>query len=85
MKQLKWNSTKKSISSEDLADAFSPEGNLARSGYTVYLEKAEKQFFDYNEIAYRRVYRVTGEHTAEERVAGLQTICTGMENKSVPL
>lgn len=76
---------KKSISSEELADAFSPEGNLARSGCTVYLENAKEQFFDYNEIAYRRVQKVTGEHAAMERVTGLQTFCSGMENQPILL
>ena len=74
---------KKGISSEELADAFSPEGNLARSNYMVYLENAEQEFFDYNEIAYRRVQKVTGEHIARERAMGMQAICTGMENQQI--
>lgn len=69
---------KKKISKDELTDAFSPEGNLARSSCMVYLENAEQQFFDYNEIAYRRVQKVTGEHIARERVAGLQEICAGI-------
>lgn len=74
---------KQNISIEDLTDAFSPEGNLARSNYMVYLENSEQAFFDYNEIAYKRVQKVTGEHMASERAAGLQTICAGLENQQI--
>ena len=73
----------KNISREELTDAFSPEGNLARCNCMVYLESAEQAFFDYNEIAYRRVQKVTGEHMASERVTGLKTICAGMENQYI--
>lgn len=68
------------VSEEELTDAFSPEGNLARSCCRVYLENAEQQFFDYNELAYRRVRKVTGEYVAWERVMALQAVSSGVES-----
>lgn len=68
------------VSEEELADAFSPKGNLARDGRKVHLENAEQQFFDFNELAYRRVQKVTGEHVARERVMALQQAFTESEN-----
>lgn len=61
----------RSVSREDLMDAFSPEGNLARSKCKVHLESANQQFFVYNELAYRRVRKITGEYVAQERVMAL--------------
>lgn len=70
----------RNVSEEELADAFSPEGNLARSSFKVYLESADQQFFDYNELAYRHILKVTGEYVAQERVMALKKVCIGTEN-----
>lgn len=55
------------VSMEELTDAFSPEGNLARSSCKVYIEKVNPQFFDYIELAYRRVQKVTGEPVGRQK------------------
>lgn len=68
------------ISDEELSDAFSPEGNFARNMCKVHLKNADQQFFTYNELAYRRVQKVTGELLAQERVVMLQEAFAGMEN-----
>ena len=67
------------VSREELIDAFSPKGNFVRNSYKVQLESADQQFFDYSELAYRRVMKVTGEHMSQERVIAMQAACTGTE------
>ncbi len=47
---------------ETLSDVFSCEGNKQRTGCRVVVPAVEQDFFDYNELAYERVKRVTGEY-----------------------
>lgn len=68
------------VSEEELADAFSPDGNFARSMFKVHLENADQQFFIYNELAYRRVQKVTGELLSQERAMMLREAFAGTEN-----
>lgn len=73
-------SQQEAVSKEELSDAFSLGGNLARARYKVHLKEADRSFFDYNELAYRRVKKVTGEFLVQERMLLLQETFAGMSN-----
>jgi hypothetical protein len=51
-----------------LADAYSSEGNKGRVVSVVLAEKTSRDFYDYNELAYKRVYEVTGEYASKGRL-----------------
>ena len=72
--------SREDLSEEELSDAFSPKGNYARSKCRVHLESANQQFFAYNELAYRRVQKVTGEFLSQERIMMLSEASAGTEN-----
>lgn len=53
------------VAQEVLKDAFSCEGNQHRNRCQVRLNNATQEFFDYNELAYKRVKAVTGEYRSQ--------------------
>jgi hypothetical protein len=55
------------ITEEMLTDVHSSEGNRGRAVSVVVAEKVSRDFFDYNELAYKRVYAVTGEYASTGR------------------
>lgn len=58
-----------------LCDAFSPEGDNARNCCNVYLEEANQDFFDYNELAYRRIKYVTSEYASRGTFENFSDAC----------
>lgn len=52
------------IAQSALRDAYSCEGNQSRNGYRVHLKIQTPYFFEFNEIAYERVKKVTGEYSS---------------------
>jgi hypothetical protein len=73
------------ISKENLLDVYSPEGNRdrGRGASIVSLEKVSSAFFDYNELAYRRVYAVTGEYASTGRTEQLKDTAALLENLKI--
>jgi hypothetical protein len=73
------------ITQKNLRDVYSPEGNRDRGkGASVLsLEKVSSDFFDYNELAYRRVYAVTGEYASTGRTEQLKDMAILLENLKI--
>jgi hypothetical protein len=54
--------SKSGASKDDVLDLYSEKGNQARAGIMLLASEADQVFFDYNELAYRRVMEVTGSY-----------------------
>jgi hypothetical protein len=62
------------IDSKMLTDAYSPEGNKGRIASVVLAEKTSRDFYDYNELAYKRVYEITGEYASKGRIEQIKDL-----------
>lgn len=67
MEGLLMDSPAEMVSEETLQDAFSCEGNQCRNGSRIFFPSVTQDFFDYNELAYERVRKVTGEYRGKGR------------------
>lgn len=63
------------ISQEALEDAFSLQGNSVRGMRCTFLEQPGEEFYQYNELAYERVMRVTGQYVSEGTRDNFQEVC----------
>lgn len=63
------------VSREALEDAFSLQGNSRRSVCRSFLEEPSEEFYQYNELAYQRVMRVTGQYASEGTKDNFREIC----------
>lgn len=62
------------IDGDMLTDVYSPEGNKGRVASVILAEKTPQVFYDYSELAYKRVYEVTGEYASKGRMEQIKAI-----------
>ncbi|MDR1576097.1 MAG: hypothetical protein LBS37_08850 [Treponema sp.] len=71
------------ITEEMLMDIHSPEGDRGRAASILSTEEVTRDFFDYNELAYKRVYAVTGEYASigrKEQIKDLKILIKKYES-----